>query len=119
MATAIALDELVDLIDDEHAHPLQESPDVMVWATEHDVERFRCGQQHISVPGRQPLHIPGACPGVGPGALDDRFQAAAQVLCQGACRHHIQDGLSTARGDQPFQAGGQHRLGFAAAGSGL
>ena len=48
-----------------------------------------------------PVH----CPGVGPGALDDRFQAAAQVLCQGACRHHIQDGLSTARGDQPFEAG--------------
>jgi len=120
MAAAIALDELVDLIDDEHAHPLQEGPDVVVWATEHDIERFRRCQQHIGVPGRQPLHIPGAYAQAQAQALmDDQLQAAAQVLCQGPRWHYVKDGLGAARGDQPLQTGGQYRLGFAAAGSGL
>ena len=117
---AIALYELVYFVNDDHPQPLQKRLYLAVRAAEHDVQRFWRGEQHVSLSRRQAFDIADANAQPQPQALmQDRLQAAPQILCQGPCRHHVQDRRGTTAGQDPFQAWGQDRGGFATASGGL
>ena len=121
MTATVSLQELVYLIDDEHLQRRRRN----ACTSRFGLPSMTSSDSGVvsstsACSGRQTLDIPSTDAQAQPQAfVQDRLQPTAQVLRQGACRHHVQDRRGPRCSQHPLHAGRQHRLGFATARGGL